>query len=209
MGGAACIVDTGILLIAPDDCASPYGCKHSYRNSEFVGHHMDMIVFELPAFIELNMGLLAYGKGLMGESNSGTFWLSPNHYARASQGFDPSFNTLTDAVNFKAYYNYVYQMPLSRIAANPGMFQTGATFLFLSCDSNDEWGIGDSTTKFYTELTAGGMITGGKSIAGGVIHDEWNSYPCASGASPPSGSGCGSHTMSLRDYKIGLQYFSD
>jgi len=144
-----------------------------------------------------------------GESNSGTFWLSPNHYARASQGFDPAFNTLTDAVNFKAYFNYVYQMPLSRIASNPGMFQTGTTLLFLSCDSNDEWKIGDSTTKFYAALTGSAMTAGGMSMAGGAIHDQWNSWPCAAGASPPSGSGCGSHTMSLRDYKIGLQYFSD
>jgi hypothetical protein len=56
------------LTICAEDSGSPYGGKTWYVNNLFTGYHMDMIVFELPDYVERKMALLPAGKGVFGFS---------------------------------------------------------------------------------------------------------------------------------------------
>jgi len=65
------MVHGDIVLVAPDDNATPFGGRTWYRNSDFTGYHMDMIAWELPNFIADSTGLTSYANGLFGCSMGG------------------------------------------------------------------------------------------------------------------------------------------
>jgi len=61
----------GFLVLAPADGSTPMASRTWYLNNDFTGYHMDMIVFELPSFVEDSLGLVASAEGYFGFSMGG------------------------------------------------------------------------------------------------------------------------------------------
>jgi len=130
--------------------------------------------------------------GITGEAY---FWLDPNWFIVVTQGFSPTHNVHTDAENCNAAFtegrliDLVKAMPLWRLDDYGTVFSNnGATFLFVSTDSNDDF---DIDAMAHTFVTKANQLSGSSAS---IYEDIY---------------GMGGHTMSMRDFKTAWQFFSD
>jgi hypothetical protein len=97
------------LTIVAEDNGSPYGGKTWYVNNVFTGYHQDMIVFELPEYLEYNMGLKAWQKGIYGFSMGAAGSLNIGFTYSNIYGAIAAFNGPIDADEcFICGYCHVY-----------------------------------------------------------------------------------------------------
>jgi len=332
-----------LVLVAPDDNATPFGGRTWYRNSDFTGYHMDMIAWELPTFITDSTGLTAYANGLFGCSMGGAgslsilmtypdkyvgavpfnaptetnecisygvchleclvdaymcelvwtspgvaynpyvivtagnelsttgyyqpfalgiaertrvqevavgtcmnvgkgkittvatgtggrlhnsvrtegketveqmlsskwvyapvtstatpmFWLDPIWFTVVTQGFYPTHNIYTDDEDCVVIKSLLDRMPLWRLKSD---VLDGGKFIFMSTDSNDEFGIAAMANRFVGELIKKYDPT---------TEDLTNNSFASNGSFYEDTFGLGGHTMSTRDFKTAVQFFSD
>lgn len=97
------------LTIVAEDNGSPYGGKTWYVNNMFTGYHQDMIVFELPEYLAVNMGLKSWQKGIYGFSMGAAGSLNIGFTYSNVYGAIAAFNGPIDADEcFLCGYCHVY-----------------------------------------------------------------------------------------------------
>lgn len=121
------------------------------------------------------------------------FWLDPYWFVIATQGFEPTHNIHTDAEDCLVITSLLLTMPLFRLDMYPGALSsvsigTYPIFLMASTDSNDQFGIAEMATTFIAS----------------AIHRSGNTESFYEDTYGDLG-----HSMSLRDFKTALQFFSD
>jgi len=134
----------------------------------------------------------------IGKPAGDMFWLDPIWFVVVTQGFMPTHNIYTDEErndNCATMYGLLNTMPTWRLDNTPGILSTGSDgglYIFMSTDTNDDedhgFGILEMAHRFV------GLLIADSSSQGSFYEDRY---------------GSGGHTMSVRDFKTAIQFFSD
>jgi hypothetical protein len=134
-----------------------------------------------------------FGISPVPEMSDPYFWLDPYWFVIATQGFEPTHNIHTDAEDCDIITSLLLSMPLFRLDLYPTALSstsigTYPMFIMASTDANDQFGIAEMASTFIGSA----IFRSGSTES--FYEDTYGDL---------------GHSMSLRDFKTALQFFSD
>jgi hypothetical protein len=127
-------------------------------------------------------------------TSSAYYYLDPVVYTQATQSFDPTFNPVTEAEITATWDKFIEVQPIHRLMFDNSLSYS-AMVIFVSCDSDDPYGLVDQANQFtdmYAETGSTYSVKSGTGIVGETAY----------------AAGCG-HCMSLRDFYVAYLWFAD